>query len=90
MALCSCGTDDQLNGVEECRAHPSSLTCELCHREEATHWTVEEDFNPFNGLKTYVATPVCDSCTPRVASGDRPDDIIAVPQIGLMAKAPWL
>lgn len=84
MSLCRCGTD------EGCPVHPESLTCELCHREEATHWTVEKRYDHCTGIGYYEAIPVCDNDTPRVASGDRPDDLIAVTQISLTAKAPWI
>lgn len=82
----TCRCRDEL----DCPVHPRSLTCALCKRNEATHWTVEREYNRDNGLGYYVATPVCDDDTPRVASGDRPDEIIAVTQISLTANAPWI
>lgn len=41
-------------------------------------------------LTPYEATPVCAECCPRVASGERPDGIIAVPQIALVVNVEGL
>lgn len=87
---CRCAEEDVMNELAECPVHPRSLRCELCRRNEATHWTVEREYRPDTGLGYYEALPVCDDCTPRVASGDRPNEIIAVTQLSLTANAPWI
>lgn len=87
---CRCADEDVVNGLEPCPVHPRSLTCELCRRNEATSWTIQQEYDRHTGLGYYVAVPVCDEDTPRVASGDRPNEIIAVTQLSLTANAPWI
>lgn len=35
-------------------------------------------------LTPYEAIPICGDCSPRVASGEKPDGVIAVPQLTLI------
>lgn len=61
-----------------------------CHNE-AERWEISPPLDKTirvsdigSLLTPYEAMPVCNDCSPRVASGERPDGMIAIPQLTLI------